>query len=84
MIHPFADEYPLVPVPRKAENNYVITWNKEEAIEILPIGKDVSGPGWLINEPGGVDEDFDQSQSSRDGQLRSRADVFGAWAGQRR
>lgn len=44
----------------------------------------MSGPGWLINQPGSVNEDFDQSQSAGDGQLRSWADVFGAGAGQRR
>jgi hypothetical protein len=49
---------------------------------VLPIGKDVSGPGWLINKPGGVNEDFDQSQSACDGQLRSWADVFSSRTGQ--
>lgn len=42
----------------------------------------MSGSRWLIDEPRGVNEDFDQSQSASDGQLRSGADVFGTRTGQ--
>lgn len=33
----------------------------------LPIGVDISDPGRLVDQPGGVNDDLDQSQCARDG-----------------
>ena len=41
----------------------------------LPIGEDVAGLGRLVEQPRRVDDDLDQRQQARDGQLRRRTGV---------
>jgi hypothetical protein len=83
MIHALTDEYPFIPVIMKHKNKLSsMNLLANVGCAILPIGKDVGRLGWLINKPGGVNEDFDQSQSACDGQLRLWADVFSARASQ--
>ena len=50
--------------------------------EYVPIWEYVSRLWRFVDKPGGVDDDLDQSQRARDGQLRSWADVLGTRAGQ--